>query len=167
MAQREAKIPSTSTGAYKKVITAFRARKKGATPADIAAATGLPLYTVRELVPKAADEYSGRLEVTESGEILYSFPGGFTSRYRGLGPFAKRTMDRLGRALVSIGAFVFKAWIMVMLIGYFLLLWPLPWPAFSFLWPPVHPAKVPAGAETSTSALAFLTSYSGSGFILK
>ena len=66
--------------AYEEIIRAFKTRKKGATPADIAADTGLALYTVRELVPRAADEYGGRLEVTESGEILYSFPRGFTSR---------------------------------------------------------------------------------------
>lgn len=107
--------------AYKQVVEAFRNRKKGATVADIAADTGLALYTVKELVPAAADEFSGRLEVTESGEILYSFPRGFTSRYRGFGPFVKNCSEKLIRGLAAAGKVIFKVWIMVMLIGYFLL----------------------------------------------
>ena len=106
--------------AYEKVIHAFRARQKGATPADIAAATGLPLNNVRELVTRALDEYGGRLEVTESGEILYSFPGGFISRYRGFGPGVRKFLDKLIHYTVETGTLFFKVWIMVMLLGYFL-----------------------------------------------
>ncbi|MCL2479469.1 MAG: hypothetical protein FWF22_08200 [Treponema sp.] len=107
--------------AYEQIIRSFRTKQRGATPADIAADTGLPLNTVRELVPKAADEYSGRLEVTESGEILYSFPHGFTSRYRGFLPAVRRFREKLIKVSVKTGTVVFKVWIMVMLIGYFLL----------------------------------------------
>jgi hypothetical protein len=107
--------------AYKKVVGAFRARKKGATVADIAAGTGLPLYTVKELAPAAADEFGGRLEVTESGEILYSFPQGFVSRYRGFGPLLKKSGEKLARFLGAAGTVLFKGWIMVMLLGYFVL----------------------------------------------
>jgi hypothetical protein len=85
------------------------------------AATALPLARVRELLPRAADEFSGRLEVTESGEIRYSFPRGFVSRYRGF----RAVLGRFtGKALGALGAFsalAFKVWIMVMLIGYFAL----------------------------------------------
>ncbi|GHU64965.1 hypothetical protein FACS189447_03030 [Spirochaetia bacterium] len=106
--------------AYKKIVAAFKDKKKGATVSDIAAGTGLPLYTVKELVPAAADEFSGRLEVTESGEILYSFPKGFTSRFKGMGPFLKRSAEKLLHFLGITGTSIFKVWIMVMLIGYFL-----------------------------------------------
>jgi hypothetical protein len=106
---------------YEKVVTACKARKKGATPADIAADTGLPLNTVRELVPKAADEFSGRLEVTESGEILYSFPKGFNSRYRGFVPFWSNFFKKFIHFSMSTGTFLFKIWIMIMLLGYFAL----------------------------------------------
>ena len=106
--------------AYEKIVRAFKARKKGATNADISAATGLPLNTVRELVPAAADEYNGRLEVTESGEILYSFPHGFSSRYRGFGPSARKAATAAHRAIIAAGTSVFKIWIMVMLVGYFI-----------------------------------------------
>jgi hypothetical protein len=109
------------TGAYRKLVGALKTRRGGVTVADITAATALPLEQVRDLLPKAADEYRGRLEVTESGEIRYSFSNGFTSRYRGV----KATLSRLGEKIFSFtkaaASLVFKVWIMVMLIGYFML----------------------------------------------
>ncbi|GHV76580.1 hypothetical protein AGMMS49942_14010 [Spirochaetia bacterium] len=107
--------------AYRKVTEAFRRQSGGATVADIVAKTALPLHRVRELVPRAADEYSARLLVTESGEILYSFPRGFTSKYRGFKARLGRFMEKFGRGLKIAAALVFKVWIMVMLVGYFVL----------------------------------------------
>ncbi|MDR2796593.1 MAG: hypothetical protein LBB47_07785, partial [Spirochaetaceae bacterium] len=52
---------------------------------------------------------------------LYSFPSGFTSKYHGFRAFAGRAVRKLGRALKIIGAGLFKAWIMLMLVGYFIL----------------------------------------------
>ena len=106
---------------YNKIIRSFKTRKKGATISDIAACTALPLSTVKNLVPVAAHEFSGRLEVTESGEILYSFPQGFTSRYRGLGHCIKRFTEKLIVFSLKMSILLFKFWIMIMLIGYFLL----------------------------------------------
>jgi len=106
---------------YQKIVTSLKRRSKGAVAADICAATALPLSTVNELLPKAADEYSGHLRVTESGEILYYFPNGFTSRYRGLGAIFKKTAKKVFAFLKTASAFLFKIWIVVMLIGYFLL----------------------------------------------
>jgi len=106
---------------YQKIIASLKRRRKGATVADISAATALPLSRVRDLLPKAADEFSGRLEVTNSGEILYSFPRGFFSRYRGLTAGLKRFAEKCVKAIGATGAFLFKVWIMVMLIGYFML----------------------------------------------
>jgi hypothetical protein len=108
-------------GAYEKVTGALRRQSKGATVADIVARTALPLETVRELVPVAADEYSGRLEVTESGEIRYSFPRGFTSKYRGIRSTLGRAFRALKKGGKTAGKAAFKVWIMVMLVGYFVL----------------------------------------------
>jgi hypothetical protein len=108
-------------GAYRKVLEAFRRQQRGATVADIVARTALPLQTVRELVPQAADEYAARLEVTESGEILYSFPRGFVSRRRGFKARLGRFMEKFGRGLKIAAQALFKVWIMVMLTGYFVL----------------------------------------------
>jgi len=106
---------------YQKIITSLKRRRKGATAADVCAATALSLSSVNELLPKAADEYSGHLRVTESGEILYYFPNGFTSRYRGLSAAFNKTAKKVFLFLKGACAFLFKIWIVVMLVGYFLL----------------------------------------------
>jgi hypothetical protein len=107
--------------AYRKVVEAFRRERRGSTVADIVAKTALPLQTVREMVPQAADEYSARLEATESGEILYSFPRGFVSKRRGFKARFGRFMERFGRGLKIAAQALFKVWIMAMLVGYFVL----------------------------------------------
>jgi len=106
---------------YQKIITSLKRKKNGATAADVCAATALPLATVNDFLPKAADEYSGHLKVTESGEILYYFPNGFTSRYRGLNVALKNIAKKVFGFLRTASSFLFKVWIMVMLVGYFLL----------------------------------------------
>ncbi|MDR2079765.1 MAG: hypothetical protein LBP74_08610, partial [Treponema sp.] len=107
--------------AYRKVTEAFQRQKKGVTVADIVAKTALPLDTVREMVPRVADEYSARLQVTESGEILYSFPRGFNSKYRGFKARFNLIVENFGKALKITVKALFKVWIMVMLVGYFVL----------------------------------------------
>ena len=102
-------------------MQSLKRRKNGAAAADICAATALPLSKVRELLPKAADEYSGHLQVTQSGEILYTFPSGFTSRYRGFSAVIKRLSEKCASLIKKLFIFLFKVWIMVMLIGYFIL----------------------------------------------
>jgi hypothetical protein len=106
---------------YKKIVNSLKRRKKGSTAADICASTALPLYTVNELLPKAADEYSGHLRVTQSGEILYYFPNGFASRFHGFGASLRKITDKTTAFVKSSLVFLFKVWIMVMLIGYFIL----------------------------------------------
>lgn len=103
------------------IVAAFKKRRGEAAPADIVAFTGLPKPQVDAELPAVADEFGGRLKVTESGEILYSFPGGFRSRYRGFGPGMRRFLRAAGKGAVAVGTFLFKAWIMVMLVGYFAL----------------------------------------------
>jgi len=110
-----------TNNAYQKVVNSLKKRKKGATVADVCASTALPLATVREFLPKAADEYSGHLQVTQSGEILYTFPAGFTSRYSGFDAVLKRFTEKFFAVVKKTLVFLFKVWIMVMLVGYFLL----------------------------------------------
>jgi hypothetical protein len=107
--------------AYAQVVDAFKKSREGSTVADIVARTALPIEKVKELVPMAADEYGARLRVTESGEILYSFPDGFKSRYRGFRATAKRFLAALSKGAVSVGKALFKVWIVTMLVGYFVL----------------------------------------------
>jgi len=105
---------------YQKIVTTLKRRRKGAVAADICSATALPLSVVNELLPRAADEYSGHLRVTESGEISYYFPNGFTSRYRGLSATFKKAAKKVFTFFKTACAFLFKIWIAVMLVGYFL-----------------------------------------------
>ncbi|MDR0503442.1 MAG: hypothetical protein LBH16_09000 [Treponema sp.] len=106
--------------AYEKIVLSLKKRKSAVTTADVCSATALPLSTVRELLPKAADEYQAHLQVTQSGEILYTFPSGFKSRYRGFKAVFGRVFKKSAAVIRKILVFLFKVWTMVMLIGYFI-----------------------------------------------
>ncbi|MDR3355566.1 MAG: hypothetical protein LBO04_00050, partial [Spirochaetaceae bacterium] len=107
--------------AYRNLVSALKRQRRGITVADMAAKTALPLQSIRDLIPRAADEYKARLEVSESGEILYSFPRGFKSRYRGFGPSFSRFAEKAVSAVKRFFQAAFKVWIMAMLVGYFVL----------------------------------------------
>lgn len=109
------------TEVYAKVVDAFKRRREGATPVDIVSMTGLPIERVKEYIPVASDEFGARMRVTESGEILYSFPDGFKSRYKGFGPTMRRFWSAFKKGAAIVAKALFKVWIMVMLVGYFVL----------------------------------------------
>jgi hypothetical protein len=102
-----------------KLVDAFKKRKGEATTTDLIAQTGLPKAQVEAEIQAVSDEYGARLRVTDSGEILYSFPSGMRSRYRGFGPGLKRGLKAFRKAFAAVAAFAFKIWIVVMLVGYF------------------------------------------------
>lgn len=101
------------------IVGVFKRGGREATVADLVAATGLPKARVDEALREVADEYGARLRVTESGELLYSFPRGFSSRYTGFRPRAKRLLRAAGKVLATFLKWAFKVWIMLMLVGYF------------------------------------------------
>ncbi|HGJ66092.1 TPA: hypothetical protein ENS27_12000 [bacterium] len=101
------------------IVSALKKKRGEATVADIIAATGLPKYQVETEMPVLIDEYNGRLRVTDSGELLFSFPHGFTSKYTGFGAFIKKIFKSIKNGIKAIAVFLFKAWIMLMLVGYF------------------------------------------------
>ncbi len=103
------------------LVDIFRKRKGEATAADLVALTGLPKAQVEAEVKAVSDEYGARLRVTDSGEILYSFPRGMHSRYRGLGPALKRAWKAFKKGAAAVASFLFKLWIVLMLVGYFVL----------------------------------------------
>ena len=102
-----------------KLVDVFRKRKGEATTADLVALTGLPKAQVETEIQAVSDEYGARLRVTDSGEILYSFPSGMKSRYRGFGPSFLRGWKAFRKGAAAVGSFLFKIWIVVMLVGYF------------------------------------------------
>lgn len=116
----EKKIYDYKVDAVKnKIVAALKKRKLEATVTDLVATTGLPNYQVQQTLNSVADEYRGQMRVTEAGEILYYFPAGFRSRYRGLGPSFKRAFKSVISTTAKVLSFLFKIWIVVMLVGYF------------------------------------------------
>lgn len=109
------------TAVRDKLVRAFRTSARESTKADLAGLTGLPLYQIEAELPAVGDEYGASLKVTQSGEILYSFPGGMRSRYRGFRPWLARTWRAFRKGAVAVAKTVFKAWIVIMLLGYFIL----------------------------------------------
>lgn len=103
------------------LVTALKRRRNESTVADLVAATGLPKYQVEQSIKGVLDEYAGHMKVTESGEILYYFPAGMRSRTRGFVPAAKRFLRKFLEVSGKVLALLFKVWIVVMLVGYFVL----------------------------------------------
>jgi hypothetical protein len=104
-----------------RLVSALKQRRDGATVADLTAATGLPALQVQEGIREVAEEYDAHLRVTESGEILYHFPAGMRSRRRGPAAAFRRAAAAAARTAARVLTWMFKAWITVMLVGYFVL----------------------------------------------
>mgnify|MGYP003870398197 CR=1 FL=1 len=104
-----------------KLLQAFRRGQKEYAAADLARVTGLPLAQINAEMPALADEYRGRLKVSDKGDLIYSFPEGLRSRYKGFGPALARFAKAFARGAVRAGKALFKIWILVTLVGYFVL----------------------------------------------
>jgi hypothetical protein len=119
---KEAKVYDYKADAVRDRLTSeFRKTRGESTVADLISRTGLPKHQVETEIRAVADEYGARLRVTESGELLYSFPHGMKSRYRGFGPSFKRFWKVFRTGAAAVSSFAFKIWIVFMLVGYFIL----------------------------------------------
>jgi len=96
------------------VAQALRKNGNRATVADLVGLSGLPKHQVETVLPAVVSECRGQMAVTESGEILYKFPQGLHNPEQSLGKKAWKVAAKVLRGL-------FKAWILVMLVGYFAL----------------------------------------------
>jgi hypothetical protein len=96
------------------VARALRRHDAQGTVADVVGLSGLPRYQVEQVLPAVVSDCRGQMAVTESGEILYRFPQGLTNPRKG---FFRRFLTGAGKVLRAL----FKAWIVVMLVGYFIL----------------------------------------------
>ncbi len=101
------KVRSQMTGA-------LRRHGNQGTIADVIGLSGLPKYQVESVFPALVADCRGQMAVTESGEVLYRFPKGFAIPQRS---WWKKLLHGGAKAL----AVLFKAWILVMLVGYFAL----------------------------------------------
>lgn len=94
---------------------ALRGRRGRLTKADAIAVSGLPAYAVDSSLERLLKRYRSRLEVTEDGELLYTFDPSLTPR----GQLTLGDRVRVaGRTLARAGMWVFKAWIAVTLVAY-------------------------------------------------
>lgn len=103
------------------VSTAFKKAGQRATVADLISQTGLAKYQVESVVPALVDECRGQMQVTQSGEILYYFPKGMSNQKKGFWAGWKRFWSAFTQISGKILTFLFKIWIMVMLVGYFII----------------------------------------------
>jgi hypothetical protein len=86
------------------------------TAADASAATGHSYDAVRDALDELMSIFVCRLQITESGEILYNFGGSL--RRRGSKTLRARLSDA-GRFLWKAFTIGFKMWITIMLVVYF------------------------------------------------
>jgi hypothetical protein len=96
------------------VARAFRRHGNQGTVADVVGLSGLPRYQVEQVLPAVVSDCRGQMAVTESGEVLYRFPQGVTNPQKS---WFKRVLSGTGKVLRAL----FKVWIVVMLVGYFIL----------------------------------------------
>lgn len=90
------------------------------TRADAAARSGVALHEVGPALHRLVDEYRGHLAATESGELLYRFPHGFTKPWERREAW-QRALDKVGGWLKGGLRFAARVWVTVALVGYALL----------------------------------------------
>jgi len=94
---------------------ALRGKKGRLTKADAITVSGLPSYLVDDSLERLLKRYKSRLEVTDEGELLYSFDPALVRRDE---PTLAERLRDAGRVLAKVGVWVFKAWITVTLVAY-------------------------------------------------
>ncbi len=90
------------------------------TIADAAEKSGLALRDAESGLHALVAKYRGHLSVTEEGELLFSFPTGFTQPWVVRGAFSK-FFGAIGRGLLGVARFIVRAWVMIVLVGYALI----------------------------------------------
>ncbi len=104
----------SSEGADQALVQALRGKQGRITKADAVAVSGLPAYVVDDSLERLLHRYRSRLEVTDEGELLYSF-GALVRRDE---PTLAERLRAVGHWLARAGMWVFKAWIAVTLVVY-------------------------------------------------
>jgi hypothetical protein len=104
-----------------KILKTFRNNSLQATVGDIIGETNLSVGEIETHMPVVLRNYRGHVKVADSGDLLYYFPEGLKDRVGGFGAKAGKFFRSLWQGIVKTAQFLFKAWIMVMLVGYFVL----------------------------------------------
>jgi hypothetical protein len=111
-----ADVPLGARGAAAIIEPRLAGFRGDLTVADGAARGGLALRDAEVGLRWLASERGGQLKATETGELLYSFPRGLVAAPRPGG--LTRALRATGRALSSVGRFVVRAWVSVVLVSY-------------------------------------------------
>jgi hypothetical protein len=97
------------------LLVSLRQLKGRGTAGDVAAEAGLPTEDVRRGLKALLESHQGHLAVSDSGELLYEFDPRLIER--GTEPWLHRARRAVGKFLRG----AFKAWIVVMLVAYFVI----------------------------------------------
>lgn len=87
------------------------------TIADAAARSGLGLLKTKDLLNQLIFEFRGQLAATEKGELLYSFPCGFSKPWEKKEKFAA-FIEKIKSKAFGILKFLVRAWISVVMVAY-------------------------------------------------
>lgn len=97
-----------------RVVAALKKRGGVATAGDIAADTGVGVDAVETALRRLLSLYKSHLDVDDDGNLRYRFDPDFTRR----GEDPGRLLYDIGQMLWTGFQWVFKVWIMAMLVGY-------------------------------------------------
>jgi hypothetical protein len=111
-----AEAPLSARGAATIIEPRLAGFRGDLTAADGAARGGLALRDAEVGLRWLASERGGQLKATEKGELLYSFPNGLVEPARPGG--LTRALRATGRVLASVGRFVVRAWVSVVMVTY-------------------------------------------------
>ena len=97
-----------------RVLGSLRRRNGEATVGDVSTDTGLPYNDVEAVMRKLLAVYKSHLDVDDDGNLRYRFDPAFVRRGENKG----RWWYELRKTVWDAFKFLFKIWIMVMLVGY-------------------------------------------------
>ena len=97
------------------LLASLRRLDGRATAGDVAADAGRPTEDVRRGLKALLESHRGHLAVSDSGELLYEFDRRLIER--GTEPWLHRARRAVGKVLRG----AFKAWIVIMLVAYFVI----------------------------------------------
>jgi hypothetical protein len=87
------------------------------TVADASAESGLALRDAEAGLTWLTSEYRGHLRVTEDGDLLYTFPNGFSKPWETRERW-ERAVTAVGHTLASAGRFIVRAWLLIAMVAY-------------------------------------------------
>jgi len=103
----------------RKVTKSINELGRRVTAADVSTKTGLPVLIVSQALNQIASETSGRMAVSQNGDVVYTFSLGFANFYLAKG--LARIIEMLGEQIVKVVYFVVKiSFGVVLMVSFFI-----------------------------------------------